>query len=240
MVYKKKVLLLTVLVGVLGLLYAGTWIFEPERVQSRSAAWQWLDPKRLDEIDRIELSGSSADPLTLLRQEGRWWVSRSDGAYPAKEGRIEDFLRLLSTKGSYPLRGTEKASHERLGLTEESASRIVLRGGAGAVPLLDLLVGSRDPTGREVYLRRQDQNEVRSGADTLSSSYLTGSRTAWYDLRLFPETDKGVDSVQRLTVYPPAEVVPEGEEARTPEPSFTLSRAEGGWIVAGASAGNGL
>ncbi|MDR3115545.1 MAG: DUF4340 domain-containing protein [Treponema sp.] len=239
MVYKKKVLFLSCLVGVLGLLYAGTWIFEPERVHSRNAAFQWLDPKRLDEIDRIELSGSG-DPLTLVRKERNWFVSRDDGDYPAKHGRIEEFLRILSAKGSYPVRGTEAASHERLGLTEATASRILLRGGAAAYPVLDLLVGSRDPMGREVYLRKQDQQEVRSGTDSLSG-YISGSRTAWYNLRLFPEADNpdlGVDSVQRLTVYAlpvPDEEVPESGEPRLPDLPFTLSRSEGGWIIEGAS-----
>ncbi|MHB9293439.1 hypothetical protein Holit_02561 [Hollandina sp. SP2] len=238
MVYKKKALFLVCLVGALALLYAGTWIFEPERVNSRNAAFQWLDPKRLDEIDRIELSGSG-DPLTVIRKDTRWFVSRDDGEYPAKQGRIEEFLRILSAKGSYPVRGTETASHERLGLTEETASRILIRGGAGAYPLLDLLVGSRDPTGREVYLRKQDRPEVRSGNDTLSG-YISSSRTAWYDLRLFPETENpglGVDSVQRLTVYPLAASAEEAAESGEPsahEPRFSLSRSEGSWIIEGA------
>lgn len=236
MVYKKKVLFLSCLVGGLALVYAGTWIFEPEQVHSRNAAFQWLDPKRLNEIDRIELSGSG-DPLTLVRKDTRWFVAREDGEYPAKQARIEEFLRILSTKGSYPIRGTESASHERLGLTEEKASRILIRGGVAAYPVLDLLVGSQDPTGREVYLRKQDQKEVRSGNNTLSG-YLSGSRTAWYNLRLFPETENpglGVDSVQRLTVYPPAEEASESGEPQAPEPPFSLSRSEGGWIIEGAS-----
>ncbi|MDR2393099.1 MAG: DUF4340 domain-containing protein [Treponema sp.] len=240
MVYKKKVLFLSSVVGVLALLYAGTWIFEPERVHSRNAAFQWLDPKRLDEVDRIELSGSSRDPLTLIRKEAAWFVSRDDGEYPAKQGRIEDFLRILSTKGAYPVRGTETASHERLGLTEAAASRILIRGGAAADPLLDLLVGSQDPTGREVYLRKQGQPEIRSGNDILSG-YISSSKTAWYNLRLFPEAENsglGVDSVQRITVYPLAsslEQATEAEEPSAPEGPFSLSRSQEGWIIEGAS-----
>ncbi|MDR1986737.1 MAG: DUF4340 domain-containing protein [Treponema sp.] len=240
MVYKKKALFLSCLVGALALVYAGTWVFEPERVNSRNAAFQWLDPKGLDAIDRIELSSGSGDPLTLVRKDTRWFVSRDDGDYPAKQGRIEEFLRILSTKGSYPVRGTETASHERLGLTEAAASRILIRGGAAAYPMLDLLVGSRDPTGREVYLRKQDQAEVRSGNDALSG-YISSARTSWYDLRLFPETENPgleVDSVQRLTVYPlaaSAEESAESGEQRAPEPPFSLSRSEGTWIIEGAS-----
>ncbi|MDR2634289.1 MAG: DUF4340 domain-containing protein [Treponema sp.] len=237
MVYKKKVLVLASLVGALALLYAGTWIFEPERVNSRNAAFQWLDPKRLDEVDQIELSDPSKEPLKLIRKERVWFVSRDDGEYPAKQGRIEDFLRALSTKGSYPVRGRESASHERLGLTEEAASRILLRGGAAAYPLLDLLVGSRDPTGREINVRKQGQAEVRSGNDTLSG-YLSGSNTAWYDLRLFPDAESaglGLDSVQRLTVYPPAPSPEEAPESGAGDGPFSLSRSQGTWIIEGAT-----
>ncbi|MDR1302561.1 MAG: DUF4340 domain-containing protein [Treponema sp.] len=235
MVYKKKVLFLSCLVGVLALLYGGTLIFEPERVNSRNAAFQWLDPKMLDEVARIELSGSG-DALSLVRKDTGWFVSRDEGDYPAKPERIDDFLRLLSTKGSYPVRGTETASHERLGLTEDTASRILIQGGTTGYPLLDLLVGHRDPTGREVYLRIQDRPEVRSGNDTFSG-YISGSRTSWYNLRLFPDTENAVESVQRITVDPlTLEATGEEQEGPSmPEPSFSLSRSGGGWIIEGAT-----
>ncbi|MDR1031226.1 MAG: DUF4340 domain-containing protein [Treponema sp.] len=235
MVYKKKVLFLSGLVGVLALLYGGTLIFEPERVNSRNAAFQWLDPKMLDEVERIELSGLG-DALSLVRKDTAWVVSRDDGEYPAKLERIDDFLRLLSTKGSYPVRGTETASHERLGLTEDTASRILIQGGAVGYPLLDLLVGHRDPTGREVYLRTQDRPEVRSGNDSFSG-YISGSRTSWYNLRLFPDQENAVESVQRVTVEPlTLEATAEEQEGPSmPEPSFSLSRSGGGWIIEGAS-----
>jgi hypothetical protein len=238
MVYKKKVLFLSCLVGVLVLLYGGTLIFEPERVNSRNAVFQWLDPKLLDEVERIELSGTG-DALNLVRKGTSWFVSRDDGDYPAKPERIEDFLRILSTKGSYPVRGTETASHERLGLTEDTASRILIQGGTTGYSLLDLLVGNRDPTGREVYLRNQDRPEVRSGNDTFSG-YISGSRSSWYNLRLFPDTENpglGVESVQRITVDPllPEATTGEQEESSVPEPSFSLSRSGEGWIIAGAS-----
>jgi len=90
--------------------------------------------------------------------------------------------------------------------------------GAG-LPLLTLLIGQRDITGQNVYLRKQGQNEVRSGEDRFSV-YTDSALSSWYNLRLFPENEEGKLSdsdVQRLTVYPP-------EDA--PSQIFTRSNRE--------------
>jgi hypothetical protein len=97
---------------------------------------------------------------------------------------------------------------------------------------LDLLVGRGDQTGREVYLRKAGQNEIRSGED-LFSGYISSARTSWYNLRLFPESEDGAldaDAVQRLTVYPP-----EGEGGEPAEPRI-FSRTGNGWAVSGLEA----
>jgi hypothetical protein len=96
-------------------------------------------------------------------------------------------------------------------------------GGAG-LPLLDFFIGNRDASGRGVYMRRQGQNEIRSG-EAVFSSFVGSTANSWYNLRLFPETESGklnVSSVQRLTVYPPAE---EGEESQP----FVFTRRGRAW-----------
>ncbi|MDR0568725.1 MAG: DUF4340 domain-containing protein [Spirochaetaceae bacterium] len=222
--YDKKIILLSGLAGVLTLIYAGTLLFDPETVNARKAAYAWLSPKLADQADSITLSGSEGT-VTLSRKNGVWLVSRNNAEYPAKQLRIGDVLRILTAKGQYPIRGTSGASLERFGLTEETGSRILVRGGGSSYPLLDLLIGKADSTGREMYLRRNGENEVRSGEDTLSS-YVDGSLTAWLDLRLFPE-DLQAGEVQRVTAYaPPA-------ENETAPPALVLARQDGGWTVTG-------
>jgi hypothetical protein len=73
-------------------------------------------------------------------------------------------------------------------------------------------------------MRKQDQNEVRSGED-IFSPFVNSAPNSWYNLRLFPETESGkldVTSVQRLTVYPPTE---EGEEIQ----SYVFTRRGRAW-----------
>ena len=208
------------LTGFLGAVYVGALIFDPERVNTRDASYRWLDPESAERADRIEISRSGGDALALVRNSGGWFVSREGAEYPAKESRVEDLLRFFTTRASFPVRANSAASHERFGLTEEAAARIVIRGGPG-VPLLDLLAGNGDALGRDLYLRRGGQDEVRSGEDRISS-YLNSAPSSWYMLRLFPETASlGVDTVQRLAVVPP----PDGEAG-----AFTLRRDGGNWV----------
>jgi hypothetical protein len=240
MTYNKKVLVLSIIVGVLALIYAGTWILSPERLNSRDAAYVWLEREWLEKADRLEII-NEGEIITLVRKNDQWYAEIGDPASamleaPAKQGRVDDFLRLFSTRAAYPVRGNSPSAHERLGVGENSASRVILRGGAGA-PLLDLLIGNSDATGREVYLRKNNQNEVRSGEDKFST-YLSSSRSSWYNLRLFPQDGPGaptLDMVQRVTVIaPPAGE--EGELPALPANPLVISRSIAGWTVEGLAA----
>jgi hypothetical protein len=232
MAFKKKLLVLLVLTGVLGLVYTATLVFDPERVNSRDATYVWLQPELVDQADRVEIYDQGSEGLTLIRNSGGWFVAFEGKEYPAKQARVADLFRILSTKAAYPVRASSAAAHEKLGLAAEKASRIVVRGGPGtAYPLLDLLIGEGDASGREVYLRKNTQDEVRSGENKLTS-YITSARSSWYNLRLFPENEAapvGADMVQRIILTPPANP----EDENPPPQSFTLSRSGANWIQEG-------
>lgn len=250
MVYKTKVTILSVIVAGLAVVYAGSLMFDPDRVSARDAAYAWLEAKSVPRVDGIELKSANS-VVALVQKNAAWFVSVDGQDYPAKERRVEDLLNLLSKKDSYPVRGAEAASHERLGLLEDSAARITVRG--GGTTLLDLLVGNTDASGAEAYLRKAGKNEARSGALSISN-YVSSAKTAWYNLRLFPETGNlTVDGVQRVIVtLPPADDAEggaSGEPADTADASaaaetgapaapvtLTFARANGGWTVNGQEA----
>jgi hypothetical protein len=249
--YKQKLLSLVILTGLLALIYGAALIFSPERMSARSAAYVWLESRFVDQADRIELTRE--ETIVLLRRNALWYVEHEGVEYPARQSRVEDLLRLLSTRDLYPLRGSAASSHEALGLGA-AASRIVLRGGAGNFPLLDLLIGGRDAAGQDVYLRKSGQDEVRSGDDRFSG-YLAGSRSAWYNLRLFPADGPSAltpDMVQRITVIPPAEDLSGtglGETLPGAAPAeaapfgaapLVLSRSAGGWAGAVGALGDNV
>jgi hypothetical protein len=119
------------------------------------------------------------------------------------------------------VRASSAGAAGRLGLSEGAASRIVIRGGAG-LPLLDLLLGRGDATGREIYLRLAGRNEVRSGEDFFTQ-YLDSPPASWYDLRLFPGSSRPeTGAVQRVRV-----------SAFNGKGAYSISRNSGGWIFEG-------
>jgi hypothetical protein len=234
MVYKTKAMILSAIVAGLAIVYVGSLIFDPDLVNTRDAAYAWLDAKNIPYVDGIELRNVNGT-VTLVRKNAAWFVSADGQDYPAKSQRVEDFLSLLSKKDAYPVRSTEVTSHERLGLLEDNAAHVTVRGGAS--PFLELLVGNTDASGGEAYLRKAGRNEVRSG--TLSiSNYISSAKTAWYNLRLFPETEKlTVDDVQRVMVTLP---VDDSDGTLPSVPSapimLTFARTNGGWTVNGHEA----
>ncbi|MDR1218913.1 MAG: DUF4340 domain-containing protein [Treponema sp.] len=250
MVYKTKAAILSVIIAVLAVVYAGSLVFDPDRVSARDAAYAWLEAKSVPRVDGVELKSANG-AVTLVQKNAAWFVSVGGQDYPAKERRIEDLLNLLSKKDSYPARGAEAASHGRLGLLEDSAARITARGGEAI--LLDLLIGNTDASGNEAYLRKAGQNEVRSGALSISN-YVSSANTAWYNLRLFPEAaNLTVDGVQRMivTLSPaddaegeasgdwfeePAGVADAPPAAPAAPVTLTFARASGGWTVNGREA----
>jgi len=203
MTYNKKFTVLSGIIAFLVIVYILTIIFDPERRGARSAAYSWLEPGQKEQITGITIAQSD-ETITLVRNGGKWFVSNNGKDYPARDIRIEDFIAALSKRAPYPVRSSSASAHERLSLTENNAVRVTVTAGAG-LPLLSLLIGQADLTGQSVYLRKQGQNEVRSGED-IFTSYTNATLTSWYNLRLFPETENGrltAANVQRLTVYLP-------------------------------------
>jgi hypothetical protein len=205
MTYKKKITVLSAVIVVLALVYILGAAFEPERRNSRQAAFFWLDSKTAQRIDKITISEADDGDLVLSQKNGKWYVTHNRKDYPARQLRAADFIDLFTRRAPYPVLSNSASSHERLGLNDDSASRVIFSGGIGP-SFLDILIGHGDITGKNVYMRRYGQNEVRSGED-LFTAYLSGNRASWYNLRLFPETEDGkldIGAVQRLTVYRPS------------------------------------
>jgi hypothetical protein len=230
MAYKRKFVILLSLAGFLLLANILVTLINSGWTSSRSSSFSWIDPRSEGRIEGIEIRGAT-EGVSLLRRNNLWYVNHDGRDYSAKQERVEDFLALFTRKQDWPLRSSSSSSHTRLGVDEAQAKRITLKAGAG-LPLLDLLAGGTDATGREIYLRKTGEDAVRSGEDGFSS-YLSGSLTSWYNLRLFPAAEKGGPrpaDVQRVTLeFPPAA---EDETQTLPE-ALVFTRDGNNWNMNG-------
>ena len=217
MTYKVKAAFLSALVAVLAVIYILILVFD--RDYRRSDVFAWLDPNFIVMADRIEITGDEGK-ITLNRRNNIWVFEAGNMELPVRQSRVEDLFTLLSARAAYPLRATSREAMESLFLTEETAYRITVRGGAG-LPLLDLLVGGGDVLGREVFLRLAGQNRIHSGEGDFT--FFTNMKpAAWYDLGLFQPFS--IDLVQQADIS-----LPGGD-------SYTLRRSGAGWIIAGENA----
>ena len=235
MTFNQKLIIRAAITLALALVLAATLVFSPDRVRGRQSAYTWLESKIADGAGRVEIGGETE--ITLVRHDDAWFVEYSGKEYPANAGRVEDLFKALTARGIYTPRGSAASSHERLGLSDETASRITVSGGAGETPLLSLLVGDIDATGKEVYYRKAGQDEVRSGDNTIAS-FLTYPRPSWYDLKIFPDGGTlNTEQVYRITVIaPPA--AESGEDAageNTPPPPLVIQRTGSEWTAEGLS-----
>ena len=226
MTYRQKRTVLSGIVAALALIYILTFVFDPNRRGSRSDAYAWLEAGQKEKIDGITIT-SAGETIVLIRRGNEWFVSRGGKNYPARRLRVDDFIEALARRAPYPVLSSSASSHERLWLTEERSVRITVTAGVG-LPLLQLLIGQEDIMGRNVYMRKQGQNEVRSGED-IFSTYTRSTAVAWFNLRLFPDSEGGMldeTGVQRLSVYPPAA---DGEAI----PPRIFTRSGRTWIIDG-------
>ena len=240
MSFRKKAILLSAIVAALAIANILSFVFDPSK--PRASSFAWLDPSLLIAADYIEIHGRGSfddmydeTPVVLVRRNNRW-LYRMDSSgqqgtlLPVKQARVDDFLAALSRKAIYPKRAFSSEARAALALEEGRASRILVRGGSG-LPLLDLLIGTADVLGRDVYFRNTGKSDIYSGEDFFTL-YTESRKEAWFDLRLFPgETGAiTVDSIQQ------AELRFFGDNS---EPqSFILRRqsrneARGGWGIPG-------
>ncbi|MDR2864764.1 MAG: DUF4340 domain-containing protein [Spirochaetaceae bacterium] len=231
MIFKKKLFLLSFLAGALVIIYALTFLLSNENRVSRSSRWSALDAKAADSADTIQITGT--DAISLVKINAEWFVKYEENNFPARRSKIDDLLSALTRVAPYPVRSSSSSSYQKFGLDEESADRILVQ--EGQLTLLELYLGNADAAGKEIFLR-SGGGEVRSGED-IFSGFLAGSRSAWYDTRLFPDHDKTgltVDAVQRFRVIPPTGASDGDASAFPATTPYSLVRSEESWKFDGS------
>lgn len=188
MMFQRKVQILSGLVLLLSLLFIGTFLFSPDTRAVREATGVLIDKQQSEKLTKIDIQRPGLPEFTLIKRTGQWYARRDAKEYPVKNERVADFLKPFSKPSVFPTRASTIQAHERLGLSDQTAVRVRMWHDEHEGPTLDLYFGDMDATGKEIYFRLANQNEVKSAED-LFSSYLQSSPQSWYDLRLFPQSN---------------------------------------------------
>ncbi|MCL2276705.1 MAG: hypothetical protein FWC21_02285 [Treponema sp.] len=199
MTYKNRLIFLLSVIFALLLIYAGSFIFNPDVSNSRSASHVWLDANAADKVNRFVLD-NGWNKFEFIKKNDQWFVKYNNNEYPARRFRIDDFLGVFTARSQWPIRSSSAEVYDRFGL-DERASRVTFYDNFSI--LLDLFLGDDDILGRESYFREAGKSEIRSG-DIGVRTYLTSAVTSWYNLRLIPQTENRnvtINDLQRLSIY---------------------------------------
>jgi len=204
---------LGIILGVLLLVWAVMSLTRRARQDTEQRfALTRFDPKSVDQI----IIARNSDTSRFTRQGASWTVN----GHPANGVFIDELLRSLSdTTARSELVAENASSHQQLGLDSASARRISVR--QGSTTLSELLVG-RGGTYGSAYVRKPGQNAAYQLTGSLSES---ADRAAddWRD-RTIAKID--ADSIASVEVH----------RGKT---SYTLTRAEKGWLLGSAPSDSG-
>lgn len=169
-----------------------------------------LEPEAVEAVRFVR----DGDTVRLSREEGSRWTVNGHRADSATVARFWNQLGEARV-GSVAARNPE--NHERLGVTEDAAARILFDGREGETS--EILVGEPGPTGRSAYVRFPDRETVHVVHGDLRGA-ARREVDAWRDRTVLRVDTARVESVELV------------REERTD----TLRREDDSWSVDGAAA----
>ncbi|GMO25470.1 MAG: hypothetical protein Ta2F_00760 [Termitinemataceae bacterium] len=218
--YQKKLVVLSSICAALVAIYMLSFVFSSEKSAERSALWTIVSEKLTKTVENIEISGNDDESISLFKENDHWFVSYNEFMLPARLEKIEELLKDISLPAAFPIRSSSGSDSMKFGLGS-SAKKIILRTADGS-EVLELQIGNLDNAGKNIYVARKGEKEVRLGKD-IFSAYLNGARTSWQDMRFFP-ANIDLKSVQRVIVYQKLS----GED-ETQKEDWTMVRDGSGW-----------
>jgi hypothetical protein len=210
-------------------------VFSPDRVQARTAGRALLPLSSADEIAGIEIASAGAPVVTLARDASGWKAAAEGREHPVSGDRLQSFLHTLAglTRGKMVSR--DAAHFPELGLSVDTARRLVLHRSSGR-PDLALLVGRRGPSGDEDYVRVPGEEAAYLARGSLAF-FLSQGPSYWYELHVLPDDVTGT-TVARIAVSGTLRL--DGPEPAVVQGPYTLVRVPAAqsaeWTIDGKQA----
>jgi hypothetical protein len=225
MSFRSRLILLCSLIVLLTAALVLGIVFSPDRVQARSSGRSLLSLSP-EQIVGFDVMAGGSVQVSLVRNGAAWQVKADPVSYPASAPRIALFLRTVSglTRGTLVTRDT--AHFAELGITGDTARRLVLHRTGG--PDIGLTVGRRGPSGDEDYVLLDGETGVSLVRGSLGF-FLSQERPSWYELHVLPDDVQGT-TIASVTVRGGLTV--DGTVRGTIDGPYALVRAQSQTAVA--------
>ena len=197
--FRRKVLILGVLIAVLAGIYIAGLLFSPARVgrrQAESPLIAGFNRQQRDQVAEIRISGDQGN-LKLLKRGDSWILPGPQREYPASAIKIESFLDFLADLTRSRIVTSNPDAWEEFEVHSDATRRIQLLDSTGG-QLTEIIVGKSAVGSEDNYVRLGGSNEILLTARSFDY-YLNVEERFWAYLRIFPEDLEG-QSIMRITV----------------------------------------
>jgi hypothetical protein len=233
--FRKRLLTLSVAIGVLAAAYVLGVVFSPANVRRREVEAPLVPRFEAQGIAKIRLT-TGQGKITLEKKGEGWFVPIGSEQYPASDTRIEALLDFLRTIRRSRLITSNPEAWSDFGVDQTAANKIETLDATDKVTL-EIIVGKEDQAQGGSYVRLGSSNEVVL-VNRLFDYYLNTEAQFWSYLRMFPKDLEGT-SLNRISVQSAAGF----PAVASPALNYTLLLGEErqrNWKVLGSSAGQEL
>ena len=197
--FRRKVLILGVLIAVLAGTYTAGLLFSPARVgrrQAESPLIAGFNRGQRDQVAEIRISSDRGN-LKLAKNGDSWILPGAQREYPASATRIDALLDFLADLTRTRIVTSNPDVWEEFEVDNDAPRRIQLFDSAGG-QLTEIIIGKSAVGSEDNYVRLGGSNEILLTARSFDY-YLNVEERFWAYLRIFPEDLEG-QSIMRITV----------------------------------------
>ncbi len=197
--FRRKVIILGVLIAVLAGTYTAGLLFSPARVgrrQAESPLIAGFNRQQRDQVAEIRISSDRGN-LKLAKQGDSWILPGAQREYPASATRIDAFLDFLADLTRTRIVTSNPDVWEEFEVDNDAPRRIQLFDAAGG-QLTEIIIGKSAVGSEDNYVRLGGSNEIFLTARSFAY-YLNVEERFWAYLRIFPEDLEG-QSIMRITI----------------------------------------
>jgi hypothetical protein len=194
--FQKRLLTLSITIGVLVAAYVLGLIFSPASVRRRELETSLVPSFEAAKVAEIRLSGNDGS-ISLKKRGATWIVPAAQEEHPASKSRIEALLDFVQTIKRSRLVTSNPEAWSDFQVDKSAPQRIQFLDATENV-ILGLIVGKEDEAHGGSYVRLENSNEVVL-VNRLFDYYLNTTAQFWSYLRMFPEDLEGTD-INRISV----------------------------------------